>query len=218
MNTDKHLRKYLKDYQPPDFSISETQLEFHLEAGCTRVLSRLKMQRMTSDQSAPLVLDGIELNLLELRLDGTPAAPGYTYSYVLEAWDKAGNQRRFVGDGFALPAYRRDDATGPEFLVSGAQWRAKDAAGHGPSALVMEAANWFNLRCEPTRPIRVIATHRTVNEAAILAGSVSAALAPLVGGDPGRVVVETRTETGAPRAGTLHLTARPARNPPAGDS
>ena len=75
MNADKHLRKYLKDYQPPDFSISETQLEFHLEAGCTRVLSRLKMQRMSADQSAPLVLDGIELNLLELRLDGRLLSP-----------------------------------------------------------------------------------------------------------------------------------------------
>ena len=75
MNTDKHLRKYLKDYQPPDFSISETQLEFHLEAGCTRVLSRLKMHRMSADQSVPLVLDGIQLNLLELRLDGRLLSP-----------------------------------------------------------------------------------------------------------------------------------------------
>ncbi len=70
MKTDKHLRKHLKDYQAPDFGISETYLEFHLEASHTRVLSRLQMHRMTSDGSAELVLDGIELNLLELRLDG----------------------------------------------------------------------------------------------------------------------------------------------------
>ena len=69
MKTDKHLRKHLKDYQPPEFGISKTHLEFHLDAGCTRVLSRLQMHRITSNGSAELVLDGIELKLLELRLD-----------------------------------------------------------------------------------------------------------------------------------------------------
>jgi len=70
MKTDKHLRKHLKDYQAPDFGISETHLEFHLEGSQTRVLSRLQMHRLTSNESAELVLDGIELDLLELRLDG----------------------------------------------------------------------------------------------------------------------------------------------------
>jgi len=32
MKTDKHLRKHLKDYQPPEFGISKTHLEFHLDA------------------------------------------------------------------------------------------------------------------------------------------------------------------------------------------
>jgi len=70
MKTDKHLRKHLKDYQPPDFGISETCLEFHLDAGSTRVKSRLQMHRLTSDEHAELVLDGVELKLVELRLDG----------------------------------------------------------------------------------------------------------------------------------------------------
>ncbi len=70
MKTDTHLRKHLKDYQPPDFGISSTHLEFHLDAAQTRVVSRLQMYRMTSDEGAELVLDGIELKLLELRLDG----------------------------------------------------------------------------------------------------------------------------------------------------
>jgi aminopeptidase N len=59
MKTDKHLRKHLKDYQPPEFGISKTHLEFHLDASCTRVLSRLQMHRMSSNGSAELVLDGI---------------------------------------------------------------------------------------------------------------------------------------------------------------
>jgi aminopeptidase N len=75
MKTDKHLRKHLKDYQPPDFGISETHLEFHLDAACTRVHSHLKMQRLTSNEAAELVLDGVELELIELRLDGRLLSP-----------------------------------------------------------------------------------------------------------------------------------------------
>jgi len=149
-----------------------------------------------------------------LRLDGTPAAPGYTYSYVLEARDEAGNQRRFVGDGFSLPAYRRDAAAGPEFLASGTQWLAARDRQPGPSDLLLEAASWFNLRCDATRPVRVIATHRTAAEAKSLAEMVSGALSPMIGGRPGRVVIEARVETGAPAAGTLHLTAQLAPGPP----
>jgi len=61
MKTDKHLRKHLKDYQPPDFGISETRLVFHLQASRTRVISHLKMHRISADKNAELVLDGIEL-------------------------------------------------------------------------------------------------------------------------------------------------------------
>lgn len=149
-----------------------------------------------------------------LRLDGTPAPPGYTYSYVLEARDDAGNQRRFVGEGFPLPAYRHDNAAGPEFMVSGVQWQQSRDRQAGASPLLLEAASWFNLRCEETRPIRVIATHRSSAEAASLAAMVSGALVPLIGGSPDRVVIETRVESGAPAGGTLHLSARPNTNPP----
>ena len=144
-----------------------------------------------------------------LRLDGIPASPGFTYSYVLEARDAAGNQRRFVGDGFGLPAYRRDEAAGPEFLFSGEQWQESRDRRTRSSALLLEAAGWFNLRCEATRPLRVVATHRTAAEAASLAASIAAELAPLVGGKTDRVVAETRVESGAPAAGTVYLAAGP---------
>lgn len=142
------------------------------------------------------------------RLDKTPAAPGYTYSYVMEARDEAGNQRRFVGEGFGLPAYRRDAATGPEFLASGEQWRLARDPRSGQSALLLEAANWFNLRCAATREVRVVAVCRTQAAATELAAGVVADLQPLLGGAPGRLVTETRVESGAPEAGTLCLTAR----------
>ncbi|MDH3221647.1 MAG: aminopeptidase N [Gammaproteobacteria bacterium] len=75
MKTDQHKRKYLKDYRPPDFGIGETRLEFHLDECATVVKSRLQLRRMTSDSKAPLVLDGIELNLVEIRLDGRILQP-----------------------------------------------------------------------------------------------------------------------------------------------
>ncbi len=71
MKTDQHKRKHLKDYQPPSFEITNTRLEFHLDESRTRVVSSLQLQRITSDKSAELVLDGIELELIELRLDGS---------------------------------------------------------------------------------------------------------------------------------------------------
>ncbi len=153
-----------------------------------------------------------------LRLDGTPAAPGYTYSYVLEARDEAGNQRRFVGEGFALPAYRRDEASGPEFMVSGDQWLQARSSQPGPSDLLLEAASWFNLRCETTQPVRIVATHRTIAEATDLAEMVSGALIPLLGGRSGRVEIETRVESGAPPAGTLYLTGKPSSVQPGAES
>ena len=79
MKTDQHQRKHLKDYQPPDFAITETHLEFHLAPGNTRVRSRLKMQRLAADHASELVLDGIELKLLEVCVDGRPLAADNEY-------------------------------------------------------------------------------------------------------------------------------------------
>jgi aminopeptidase N len=70
MQTDQHLRRYLKDYQPPDFSISRTHLVFHLDASSTRVASILRLHRLTADKDASLVLDGVGLELIDLQLDG----------------------------------------------------------------------------------------------------------------------------------------------------
>ena len=69
MRTDKHSRKHLKDYRPPDFEILKTRLVFHLDESRTRVISNLQIQRKTANRKAALVLDGVELKLIELRLD-----------------------------------------------------------------------------------------------------------------------------------------------------
>ncbi len=75
MKTDKHLRKHLKHYQPPGFEIAKTQLVFHLDEHRTRVSSSLQMRRTTQNSVAELVLDGIELELIELRVDGNSLKP-----------------------------------------------------------------------------------------------------------------------------------------------
>ena len=70
MKTDQHKRKYLKDYQPPAFTIDKTDLVFHLDPAQTRVESRLAIRRLSQDSGAPLVLDGVELELIDIRVDG----------------------------------------------------------------------------------------------------------------------------------------------------
>ena len=73
MKTDHHQRKYLSEYTIPDFTITETRLEFELEESCTRVKSRLTIMRLGSTE-APLRLDGVELNLLSISIDNKALA------------------------------------------------------------------------------------------------------------------------------------------------
>jgi aminopeptidase N len=75
MKTDQHKRRYLKDYQPPAYEIMTTALKFYLDEHRTRVVSRLQMRRTESAKDSALVLDGIELKLIELRVDGELLQP-----------------------------------------------------------------------------------------------------------------------------------------------
>jgi aminopeptidase N len=68
MKTEHAQRKYLKQYQPPDFTIESTDLEFILNEGVTTVRSRLKMRRQTDDLQAPLILDGVGLKVVDLQV------------------------------------------------------------------------------------------------------------------------------------------------------
>ena len=62
---------YLKDYQPPSYLIDTTELHVDLtEAGAT-VTSKLAMRRNSNvGENAELVLQGIDLELRELKIDG----------------------------------------------------------------------------------------------------------------------------------------------------
>ena len=142
------------------------------------------------------------------KQDGTMAMPGLTYSYVLEAFDKAGNKRRFVGEGFQLDAYRRDHDQGPEFLISGNQWRDAAKESHpGASSYLLETASWLNMKIGSDDPVFITATAGTYAEAQTLADMVSAELKPLLPGSASRVAVSAIAEPGSPLGGTLHIRA-----------
>jgi hypothetical protein len=130
--------------------------------------------------------------------NGQPARPGTTYSYVLEARDRAGNKRNFVGQGFELPSYRLQNATGHDLAFVGE--RGPAAPGGRPSAAgvghVFEAASWLN-QSRVDAPVRVAATARTYEQANALANDVARDLAPLLLGNRTRLQTQVRVESDA---------------------
>jgi len=68
----------LADYRPPDFLIDSVELEFDLGDTETRVKSHLTLRRNPDAKTpnTPLHLDGDELELVAISLDGKPLAPG----------------------------------------------------------------------------------------------------------------------------------------------
>ncbi|MVW77252.1 aminopeptidase N [Pseudomonas xionganensis] len=78
MRTEQPKMIYLKDYQVPDYLIDETHLTFELYEDHSLVHAQLVMRR-NPDAGAglpPLVLDGQQLELLELKLDDRPLGAG----------------------------------------------------------------------------------------------------------------------------------------------
>ena len=130
-----------------------------------------------------------------------PASPGLTYSFVLNAYDRAGNERNFVGDSFLLPPYRQGDATNPVLLFAGEDWKTQNGAGQDP--LVLEIASRLNQAQDPARPVLVRVHARSYEQAQSLGESLSQQLAPQLIGAPGRVLVETQVDESAPRNGSF---------------
>jgi aminopeptidase N len=62
----------LADYRPPPFLIDAVELAFDLDEAATRVRSRLAMRRnpASADRRAPLLLDGEDVTLVRVALDG----------------------------------------------------------------------------------------------------------------------------------------------------
>ena len=75
MRTEEPRAVRLKDYRPPDFKVSEIALDFRLEPGATRVTATMKIARAAGG-AVPLVLDGEQLKLISLAIDGKPLPAG----------------------------------------------------------------------------------------------------------------------------------------------
>jgi aminopeptidase N len=65
---------YRHDYRPPEWLVDQVELDFRLDEAATEVTARLALRRnpAAGEGRGPLVLDGQELELLGLALDGEP--------------------------------------------------------------------------------------------------------------------------------------------------
>jgi len=70
----------LSDYRAPAWQVETVELDFDLRIDTTELSSRLLLRRDPT-QSAPLRLDGENLELLSISLDGTPL-PKTAYRYA----------------------------------------------------------------------------------------------------------------------------------------
>jgi len=72
---------YRADYIPPTWLVDSIELSFDLQPEATEVSSRLNLRRNPAVEAGPLHLDGEELELLGVRLDGQPLG---AENYLLE--------------------------------------------------------------------------------------------------------------------------------------
>ncbi|HTH35511.1 MAG TPA: aminopeptidase N [Xanthobacteraceae bacterium] len=74
MRTEEHRPIRLQDYRPPDWLIDTVDLAVSLHATATTVRAKLKVRPNPASAPAPLILDGEDLTLRALSLDGKPLA------------------------------------------------------------------------------------------------------------------------------------------------
>ena len=72
MRTEEHRPIRLQDYRPPDWLVETVDLDVSLHPTATIVRAKLKLKPNSAGAPAPLVLDGEELKLKSLTLDGKP--------------------------------------------------------------------------------------------------------------------------------------------------
>ncbi len=75
MRTDEPKMIRLADYTAPDYRIETVDLEFDLVPDRTLVRARLNIKRDPAGEAGPMVLNGEDLELIEVSLDGAPLAP-----------------------------------------------------------------------------------------------------------------------------------------------
>jgi aminopeptidase N len=75
MRTEEPRSVRLKDYRPFEYRVREIALDFVLDPDATRVTARTQMERAGGTEG-PLVLDGEELKLVSVAIDGRALAAG----------------------------------------------------------------------------------------------------------------------------------------------
>jgi hypothetical protein len=139
-------------------------------------------------------------------IDGGAARSDLTYSYVLNASDKAGNKRSFVGDSFQIPPHATENKDGVSMSFSVPVESVQDRV---PDAVVLEAATRLNHSSAPNTPVRVEVTAPTFNLAKSIADEVVASLKPHLYGELSRITVVTNVDAGgAERASVTIRTAK----------
>ena len=136
--------------------------------------------------------------------DGNPVPPGVTCSYVLQAMDKAGNRRSFVGEGFRLPAYRVTSGNGETLLFPASDVGAAVAA----SPVVGEVVSRLNTLEPADAPVEVRVTASTFADAEAVGKQLVAHLQEHVLGDPARIRAVSDVRPDAPEGGTVAVIAQ----------
>ena len=72
MRTEELRPIRLTDYRAPDWLIESVDLDVSLDPTATRIHAKLKIKPNSASAPVPLVLDGDELKLVSLALDGKP--------------------------------------------------------------------------------------------------------------------------------------------------
>jgi hypothetical protein len=150
-------------------------------------------------------------------VSGDPVVPGLTYSYVMEAFDRAGNKRNFVGQGFQIGAYRIEGTNGTTLVFSGSDLLTTEGGAWGGSVtqlrsgsqaappILVEAASWINQSPRTKNPVRVTVTARSYEQATRLTTQVTEALRPLLLEDPANLQAVTDVRPDAPAEGTMRI-------------
>ncbi len=139
---------------------------------------------------------------------GELALPGLVYSYVLQAKDKAGNRRNFVGEGFEVSPYRIEADHAFHLVLSGKTLLGPDAAQR-PEGVddpwLVEAASWLNQHATADQAIEIHVFARTHEIAEAMGAIVEEQLARHLAGPPLRLKIMTQARSEAPVQGAVTI-------------
>jgi len=146
--------------------------------------------------------------------NGKLVTPGLTYSYYMEAFDKAGNKRNFVGEGFKVSAYRADTPAGPVLVFSGMSVIASQKSSYGMGSalanravapVILETVSWLNQSTRVQQPVTIAVSARSYEQANLIAKQVGMTMTDLALGDPSRIKAVAEVAPDASDGGVVRV-------------